>query len=328
MNGTNKKIKLECFSVILCTFAAMKAFGNFVRYNKELGINEYDITVYASFFADNIQLHLEYDDKGSWVYDGLSYDDFAVRWDKDPDSFCNALQKMIKDEELSKLQDEIEEKIGIRIDYFNFYPLCSFVDAIVMELYFVLLKPTIKYIITELKEAKEIVITNSDETKVTITNSQVMESVVNAIKAKADEGKHYETEKMVRIDEIANNVVMQSKFTFWVATFLREYFPNAKRRSNCCIVSEPEQRLILRLLTYFNLAPDNITLTTARFRQLVICYHNLKMDEGYSVLPVMGLVPVTFVKYEDWHRKSMDWTKTSLVLHPLQEGETVTIGKL
>ena len=319
---------MERFSVILCTFAAMKAFGDFVRYNKELGINEYDITVYASFFADNIQLHLEYDDKGSWVYDGLSYDDFAVRWDKDPDRFCNALQKMIKDEELSKLQNEIEEKTGIRIDYFNFYPLCAFVDAIVRERYFVLLKRPTKDILSELKDAKEIVITNSDNTKVAISNNQLIEAAVSAIKANANEGKHYETEKMVRIDEIANNVVMQSKFTFWIATFLREYFPNAKRRSNCCMVSEPEQRLILRLLTYFNLAPDNTTLTTARFRQLVICYHNLKIDECYSVFPEIGIVPVTFVKYEDWHRKSMDWTKTSLVLHPLQKGETVTIGKL
>ena len=121
---------------------------------------------------------------------------------------------------------------------------------------------------------------------------------------------------------------MQSKFAFWIATFLREYFPDAKRRSNCCMVSEPEQRLILRLLTYFKLAPEDVTLTSARFRQLIICYHNLKMDDGYSRFPEIGIVPVTFVKYEDWHRKSMDWTKTSLVLHPFHEGETITIGEL
>lgn len=306
----------------------MKAFGDFVKYNKELGINEYDITVYASFFANNIQLHLEYDDKGNWVYDGLSYDEFAVRWDNDPERFGKALQKMIADKELSNLQEEIEEKIGIRIDYLNFYPLCAFVDAIVRERYFVLLKPTTKNIVSELKEVQEIVITNSDGTKVTINNNQIIEAAVNAIKTKVNEGKHYETEKMVRIDEFANNVVMQSKFAFWIATFLREYFPDAKRRSNCCMVSESEQRLILRLLTYFKLAPENITLTAARFRQLIICYHQLKMDEGYSVLPEVGIVPVTFVKYEDWHRKSMDWTKTSLVIHPLVEGETITIGKL
>lgn len=306
----------------------MKAFGDFVKYNKELGINEYDITVYASFFANNIQLHLEYDDKGNWVYDGLSYDEFAVRWDNDPERFGKALQKMIADKELSNLQEEIEEKIGIRIDYLNFYPLCAFVDAIVRERYFVLLKPATKNIVSELKEVQEIVITNSDGTKVTINNNQIIETAVNAIKTKVNEGKHYETEKMVRIDEFANNVVMQSKFAFWIATFLREYFPDAKRRSNCCMVSESEQRLILRLLTYFKLAPENITLTAARFRQLIICYHQLKMDEGYSVLPEVGIVPVTFVKYEDWHRKSMDWTKTSLVIHPLVEGETITIGKL
>lgn len=312
----------------MCIFVPMKAFGDFVRYNKELGINEYDITVYASFFANNIQLHIEYDDKGNWMYDGLSYDEFAIRWDKDPDRFVETLNKMVADKELSKLQDEIEEKIGIRIDYFNFYPLCAFVDAIVRERYFVLLKPTTKDIISELKEIKEIIMTNSDGSKVTISNKQLIEEVVNAIKDKALDGKHYETEKMVRIDEIANNVVMQSKFAFWIAIFLREYFPDARRRSNCCMVSEPEQRLILRLLSFFKLAPEDITLTTARFRQLIICYHNLKMDDGYSVLPEIGIVPVTFVKYEDWHRKSMDWTKTSLILHPLKKGETVTIGKL
>ena len=48
----------------------MIGFGDFVRYNKELGINEYDITVYASFFANHIQLHLEYNDEGNWIYDG------------------------------------------------------------------------------------------------------------------------------------------------------------------------------------------------------------------------------------------------------------------
>ena len=94
------------------------------------------------------------------------------------------------------------------------------------------------------------------------------------------------------------------------------------------MVSEPEQRLILRLLTYFKLAPEDVTLTSARFRQLIICYHNLKMDDGYSRFPEIGIVPVTFVKYEDWHRKSMDWTKTNLILHPFKEGETVTIGEL
>lgn len=306
----------------------MIGYGEFIRYNKELGINEYDITVYASFFADHIQLHLEYDDKGSWVYDGLSYDEFAIRWDKDPDRFCKALQKMIADKELTKLQEEIEEQTGIKIDLFNFYPLCAFVDAIVRERYFVLLKPTIKDIVSEIKETKEIVIKNSDGTKVTISNNQLIEAAVNAIRSKASDNKHYETEKMVRIDKIANNVVMQSKFAFWIATFLREYFPNAKRRSNCCMVSESEQRLILRLLTYFKLAPENVMLTSSRFRQLIICYHNLKIDDGYSMFPKIGIVPVTFVKYEDWHRKSMDWTKTNLILHPFKEGETVTIGEL
>ena len=102
----------------------MIGFGDFVRYNKELGINEYDITVYASFFADHIQLHLEYDDEGNWIYDGLSYDEFAVRWDKDPDRFGKALQKMIADKELTKLQKEIEDSL-LFLHRLESNPACS-----------------------------------------------------------------------------------------------------------------------------------------------------------------------------------------------------------
>ena len=306
----------------------LTAYTDRIRYNKELGRNEYDITVYASYFADHIHPYYETGENGERVYDGLSYDDFAIRWEKEPDRFIKALQKMLKDNELLGLQDELEEKVGIKLDFLNFYPLCAFVDAIVRERYFILLKPTVKDILAELKEAKEITITNTDGTKVNITNTELVEKVTSVLKETEDDGKHYETEKMVRIDKIANNIVMQSKFAYWIATFLKEYFPDAKRRKNCCMVSEPEQRLILRLLIYFKLAPEGMTLTTSRFRQLIGCYHNLKMDDGYSTLPEIGTVPVTFVKYEDWHRKDMDWSKTSLTLHEWKEGETITIKKL
>ena len=94
------------------------------------------------------------------------------------------------------------------------------------------------------------------------------------------------------------------------------------------MVSEPEQRLILRLLIYFKLAPEGMTLTTSRFRQLISYYKNLNMDEGYSTIPEIGTVPITFVKYEDWHRKDMDWSKTSLTLHEFKEGESCKITKL
>lgn len=304
------------------------AYTERISYNKELGRNEYDITVYASYFANHIQPYFESGENGERVYDGLSYYDFAIRWEKEPDRFFKALNKMVNDKVLLELQDELEENVGIKLDYLNFYPLCAFVDAIVRERYFILLKPTIKDILAELKEAKEITITNTDDTKVCITNTELVEKVIEAIKATEDDGKHYETEKMVRIDTIANNIIMQSKFAYWIATFLKEYFPDAKRRKNCCMVSEPEQRLILRLLIYFKLAPEGMTLTTSRFRQLISYYKNLNMDEGYSTIPEIGTVPITFVKYEDWHRKDMDWSKTSLTLHEFKEGESCKITKL
>lgn len=304
------------------------AYRERFQYNKELGRTEYDITAYTSYFANHIHPYYEIGDNGERVYDGLSYGQFAIRWEKEPDRFFKGLNKMLADKVLLKLQDELEEKVGIKLDFLNFYPLCAFVDAIVRERYFILLKPTVKDILAELKEAKEITITNTDGSKVYITNTELVEKVTSALKETEDDGKHYEAEKMVRIDDIANNIIMQSKFAYWIATFLKEYFPDAKRRKNCCMVSEPEQRLILRLLIYFKLAPEGMTLTTSRFRQLIGCYHNLKMDDSYSIFPKIGTMPVTFVKYEDWHRKDMDWSKTSLTLHPINEGVTITIKKL
>ena len=94
------------------------------------------------------------------------------------------------------------------------------------------------------------------------------------------------------------------------------------------MVSVPEQRLILRLMSYFKLAPENITLTTARFRELIVCFRKLKIDEGYSVLPEIGIVPVMFVKYEDWHKKKIDPSNPNFFSHPLKKGDVIIVGNL
>ena len=260
--------------------------------------------------------------------DGLSIDAFGSRWNQDPEKFNKAVQKMAADKELNELQDEIEITVGIQIDLFNLYPLCAFVDAIVRECYFVFLKPTIKDTIAELKEAKEISILNTDYSKLTITNTKLLKTVTEAIKQTVDDNHHYETERLVRIDELTNNVVMQSKFAFWVATFLKQYFPDAKRRKNCCIVSEPEQRLILKMLSYFKLATSGVKLTTSRFRQMIAYYKTLELDYNVCSLPEIGTVHVTFVKYADWNKKDIDWTRPSLILHPLEKGDIICFTEL
>ena len=238
------------------------------------------------------------------------------------------MQKLFPDKEFDGIQTELEEKIGIQVDGINLYVLCDFIDKVVREEYFILLKPTVKDIVAEIKEAKELVLTNADGSKVSITNSKMIEAALKAMKECEDDSNTYETYKLVRIDEFANNVLIQSRFAYWVAATLKDFFPNAKRRKNCCMVSEVEQRLILKMLSYFKLAPEGVSLTPSRFRQLINYYDNTKKEESISNFPdEIGILPVTFVKYEDWHRKDIDWQNPKLQLHPMEDGETVTFSK-
>lgn len=305
----------------------MKIYGDFIYFNEETRRNELDTYAYSVFFANNIQerLLIPEEEGGGTVTIGLSLEAFAKKWESDPKStYKKFYGEIAADEELSKLQDELEEKVGIRIEFVNFFTLCSFVDALIREQYFILLKPTVKDIIGEIKDAKEITITKANGTKVSVSSKNLVDGIIKAISTV--DNKMYEIEKIVRIDEITNNVVMQSKFVTAIAYFLKRFFPDARRRKNCCVVSEPEQRLILRMLTHFELAPKNYTLTSSRFRQLISYSDALVKNEAH--IPLMGTHKLTPVKYEDWSRKAKDWTKTSFILHPLQEGDTISFENL
>ena len=77
-----------------------------MKYNKEFvkdGILDY--TNYAEFFADNIQYAEEYDE-GKKVYEGLSYDDFLVSWNKDIEKNVNEIVEFLRIKE----HDEEGEK--------------------------------------------------------------------------------------------------------------------------------------------------------------------------------------------------------------------------
>lgn len=305
----------------------MKGYTQYIKYNEELGRREYDVYVYAEFFADNIQPYTILEDgRRYYDYPLMRYAELRESNEEHIKDINDNLLKLFPDKELDAIQTELEEKVGIQVDGVNFYVLCDFIDKVVREEYFFLLKPTVKDIVAEIKEAKELVLTNDDGSKVSITNSKMIEAALKAMKECEDDSKTYETYKLVKIDEFANNILIQSRFAYWVAATLKEFFPNAKRRKNCCMVSEVEQRLILRLLSYFKLAPEGVTLTLSRFRQLINYYNNTKKENAFSIFPEnIGIFPVTFVKYEDWHRKDIDWQDPKLQLHPMGVNETVTI---
>ena len=306
----------------------MKGYVKYARYNEELGRYEYNQSVYAQFFAQNIQSYLILED-GTKYY-AYPYLKYAKLRDNDSETTLNNIKRIFPDEQLAGIQNELEEKIGIQVDMINFYVLCDFVNEVVREQYFILLKPTVKDIVAEIKEAKELAITNTDGSNVSITNSKMIEVAIKAMKECEYDSKLYEADKIVKLDGFANNIVIQSRFAYYVAATLKEFFPNAKRRKNCCMVSEVEQRLIMRMLSYFKLAPEDVTLTTSRFRQLIGFYKQTKIDNDITNLPLtklpdeIGYFPIFCVKYEDWDRNNIDWQNPKLQLHPLKNDDIVT----
>ena len=277
-----------------------------------------DTFVYCRYFAENLH-HYSVMEDGEKVYEGLSYDTYCYRHDKEamermekgeiPEGFL----KLISDKELRVIHKDVIEKTKIKLDPLNFFELCAFVNAIVRERYFILLKPTIKDTLEELKDVTKITFTSENGKSTETTNSTLIDYLLKSAKESPKE-EGYETFKMVKGDELIDNIYLQSRFVFYLARFLQEYFPDAVRRANCCMVSLPEQRFILRMLSYFGLAPDGITLTDSRFRQLISFFKNNPLNDTLGKFPDIGYVPIDFVKYQDWRKK--DWYK-----HPIQPFE-------
>lgn len=287
-----------------------------------------DISVYCRYFAENIQSYSIVDGNVK-VYDGISFDDYAYKRDQQTQEqlkqgeFPKDLMKLIQDKELVKIQKEIINTTKINLDPLNFLELCAFVNAIVRERYFVLLKPTIKDTLEELKDITKITFTSKNGSNTETTNTKLINFLLDSAKEPPKEDC-YETFKLVKMDQIIDNIYLQSKFAYYLAGFLKEYFPNAVRRANCCMVSLPEQRFILRMLSYFGLAPDGITLTDSRFRQLISFYKNNHISESISRFPDIGYLAIEFVKYQDWRKKN--WFKHPL--HPLETGDTINFSEL
>lgn len=283
---------------------------------------------YCRYFAENIHFYFTMEE-GEKVYEGLSYDDYCYRHDKEvselmkegkfPESFI----KLINDKELRVIHKEVIEKTKIKLDPLNFFELCAFVNAIVRERYFILLKPTIKDTLEELKDVTKITFTSKNGVSTETTNSTLINHLLETAKDSPKE-EGYETFKMVKGDTMIDNIYLQSRFVYYLARFLQEYFPDAVRRTNCCMVSLPEQRFILRMLSYFGLAPDGITLTDSRFRQLISFHKNNHLDSSIGRFPEIGYVPIDLVKYQDWRKK--DWYKKPIT--PFKVGETVKFTDL
>ena len=300
----------------------MKGYSDYV--DKD---GNYDVSFYCEWFEDHLHNHHVLKD-GSKLYEGISLEQFALRHNNSVMDFADRIGELIEDKELTEIEEEIKNKLNIQLDMTNFFMLCVFINEFIREHYLILLKKSTKDSIEELGEITEITFTNKEGETVTTNCTKLIQAIMSAsTEPLKTEGNVMETEIMGRYDKINNVVeanVLQSKFAYYVASFLKNAFPNANRshRGKQGFISPIEQKLILRLMSYFGLAPKGYTLTTDRFRKLMESYNKLSFPIQYADMPVFGLVPITSIKYEDWKNK-INWFDPNLKLRPIEKGDCI-----
>lgn len=286
----------------------------------------YQTTLYCEWFAENVQDYLESIEDRTRLYDGLYLGDFLVRHNNSINDFIEVINQLIEDVELTKIEEEIKSKLCIRLDMANFFMLCNFVNELVREHYIVLLKEQTDIAIRKLGKVEKITFTNKEGETVSTECPQLIMAIMSAIEKPLEtEGQVLESAKFGKYDKMNDVVdlsVLQSKFAYYIARFLKEAFPDANRshRGVQGYISPIEQKLILRMMSHLKLAPKGFTLTTARFRKLMEFYKKLNFPIRYAKMPVIGYVPITCVKYEDWKDK-INWFDPDLELKQIKAGD-------
>lgn len=285
--------------------------------------NEIDYTGYAKFFAENIQYRL--DSEGVTVYEGMSLTDFCKWWldnsDRHEQDFRRFLNKFANNKADLETANKLEQ-IGVNIEVESFYFLCRFVKEIVAGHYFCLLKPQIKDTLKELDDIDTIMFTSKDGSHTESRHSKLIDIVRSAIANNTDsDSTEYEVEKWVKTEDISNKIAVNSKFANYMIMFLSSYFPNAKRRANSGTIDTAEQSLVCKALFALDMTPA--VISSARYRQMKMYYTKIKTNASHIIIGGK-LFPITFVKYEDWHNKKVDWTAIDAPLTPLKVGESVS----
>ena len=287
----------------MCTFVAMKEGTTLL---------DGDLTIYARFFYYS---RLEENDKR--FTDGVQFPIFAHRHHNSIKEFLPALEKVIADEVIEKLIANIKDKLGINIEILNLYMLCSYVNEMIREQYIVLLKRPTKEALEGLGELENVTFKDKDGKTVTICYKKLvnvcMDSAQKYLSAKGD---IIETAKMGRYDKIGSIVdknIIQSQFVYYIAKFLEESFPDANRdhQGKKAIVSPLEQKLIIKLMGYFDLGLKTDATATENIRKKLRAFENSNYPFDSSVL---------YIKFEDWQRK-IDWKDPKLKLYSLSKEE-------
>ncbi len=279
---------------------------------KSTTILESDLTLYARWFYYSL---LEENDKR--IIDGVQFPIFASRHHNYIMEFLPALEKVVADEEIKKLVASIKDKLGINIEILNFYMLCSYVNEVIREQYVVLLKKPTKEALEELGEIKEITFKDKEGKTVTINHKELLNVCTNsATDYLSSKGDIIETSKMGRYDKIGSIVdknIIQSQFVYYIAKFLEKAFPDANRnhRGKKAMVSPLEQKLIIKLMGYFDLGLKTDATATENIRKKIIMHDDYHYPFDSYLL---------YLKFDDW-KKKINWKDSNLKLRTLSKEE-------
>ena len=319
-----------------------------MKYNSEFLKEDgsLDYSIYAEFFADNIQ-RVEIIDNMK-IAEGLSYDEFLEDWNKD---IKNNVEKINRFLGLSETHEETKMRVkmltqfqkvlfgyGIDIDYSNLFFLCLFIREIITNGYVALLKPSVKDTLKIIGNVQKICFTNTDGTIIETGYNKFISSIKDCLNQITDADSHtYEVEKLIKATEVTNKEFFQARFVYYVARFMNEYFTKAQRNTVCDLCSE-EQDIILIMMNYLGLTPKEVS--KGRLRQLLQLTNPFnkagkeeKIKEVFSSSYIrgMGWLPIGFVKYEDWKGKRLDLIDKSnnykYKLTQLEIGDTIVFTK-
>ena len=269
-------------------------------------------------------------------YLGASYFIFLERHNNSWQDFKELIKKAINDSLLLEFANKVFFEEGKKIDLLNLILLGAYVNELIRDHILVLLKPSAQQGINDLGEISEITFKNKDGKVVTTHNPELIKEIMAVIdeplRTKGQAMETWEIGKCDKMDNVVTKSVLQCKFAYYLAFFLKEYYPESKikHRGKKGIVTQAEQLLVLRLMTFFGLySSENFILIdnayrTDSFRKMVEFYHKLSFHSYDTSFSQETLLPVTFIKYDDW-KDGVDWFNPNMKLSQIDENDEILI---
>lgn len=166
-------------------------------------------------------------------YLGASYYIFLERHNNSWLDFKVLIKTAIKDSLLLEFANKVFFEEGKKIDLLNLILLGAYVNELIRDHILVLLKPSTQQGINDLGEISEITFKNKDGKVVTTHNPELIKEIMAVIdEPLRTKGQTLETWKSGRcdkMDDVVTRSVLQCKFAYYLAFFLKEYYPESKK---------------------------------------------------------------------------------------------------